>query len=90
MQEDSITRNYNKVINGHKIIFSRINEVNEKRCIVSQRELTRQQLVLLGDIERMFLKLKEAKYYYRTALSYKFDLKTLTKLVLVSLNKNIT
>lgn len=77
LQDDSISKNFNKVIQGHNAIFNKIKKINNVKLLVNEKQLVYNQKLLLGDIYRRFGMFDEARRNYRYCIKYKKDIRTI-------------
>ncbi|MGH2101408.1 glycosyltransferase family 2 protein [Aerococcus urinaeequi] len=89
IQEDSISKNHEKVVNGHKLIFKKINIVNEKAQIIEKTKLQYNQFKMLGAIYRSFGQNKESRKYFRKNLKNEKSIKSLFNFLSTYLNYNV-
>lgn len=76
LQADSISRNVDKVLQGHHLIFNKITIINKQKGLVSNNLLAYHQNLLFGDIYRNFMMIDKAKENYKYCLKYKWDIRT--------------
>lgn len=89
LQEDSISKNLDKVIKGHKIVLKKIVIINDERKLVKPSVLQAEQLLLLGDIFRRFKDFRKANIYYTRALKENFSMKGIINKTTVMFNGRI-
>lgn len=87
LQNDSISKNQEKVLKGHNLVFNKIKNINTEKKIVSDAKLFMEQSHLLGDVYRQFLDTKNAKKCYVRSLKVQFSIIIFLKLLSVLLGK---
>lgn len=84
LQEDSISRNKTKVIEGHQLLFLKIKDINDIHQITSPANLDIEQKILLGDIYRRFSEFSKSKKLYSECMNKRITTKLILKLLSVS------
>lgn len=77
IQEDSISKNYENVIQGHENIFRKIRKINQENLYLPSNLLEANQKRMLGSLYRSFNDYKNARKYYKLSLHKKFRIQTL-------------
>lgn len=81
IQNDSISNNLGKVIQGHHIIMNKIKDINLKENLYDKTVLNSEHSLLLGDIYRRFDDYISARNHYKTSLIDNFTLRGVYKYV---------
>lgn len=71
VQEDSITKKPDKVIEGHEIVFKKVNKLNRELKIVDSKQLESKQNFVLASILLKHGIVREARYYFKKSIILK-------------------